>query len=88
MLIILISFYDLCKAVCCSENQNGLFLILGSEVILLKEWKCVLVGHHYKVGKTITEWEKAGWRLHTYTCAGNAAIALGTNRYLLFKKGE
>jgi len=54
----------------------------------LKEWKCVVVGHHDNVGKTITEWEKAGWRLHTYTCAGNAAIALGTNHYLLFKKGE
>ena len=53
----------------------------------LKEWKCVLVGHHDNVGKVIEEWEKAGWRLHTYACAGNAAVALGTNHYLLFEKG-
>ena len=32
----------------------------------LKEWKCVLVGHHENVGKTIEEWQKAGWRLHAY----------------------
>jgi hypothetical protein len=56
--------------------------------LLLKEWKCVLVGHHDSVGKTVEEWEKAGWRLHTYCCAGNASMALGTNHYLLFEKGE
>jgi len=48
----------------------------------------VLVGHHKNVGKEIEEGEKAGWRLHTYACAGNAAPALGTNHYLLFEKGE
>jgi len=53
----------------------------------LKEWKCVLVGHHDNVGKTIEEWERAGWRLHTYVCAGNATSAMGTNHYLLFEKG-
>ena len=52
----------------------------------MKEWKCVLVGHHDKVGKAIEEWEKAGWRLHTYACAGNAVITLGTNHYLLFER--
>ncbi len=55
---------------------------------MLKEWKCVLVGHHKNVGKEIEKWEKAGWRLHTYACAGNAAPTLGTNHYLLFEKGE
>ena len=54
----------------------------------MKEWKCVLVGHHDSVGKAIEEWEKTGWRLHTYTCTGNATITLGTNHYLLFMKGE
>jgi len=54
----------------------------------LKEWKCVLVGHHKNVGKVIERWEKAGWRLHTYACAGNAVVTLGTNHYLLFEKGE
>jgi hypothetical protein len=59
-----------------------------NKVTTLKEWKCVLVGHHDNVGKVIEEWEKAGWRLHTYACAGNASMTLGTNHYLLFVKGE
>ena len=54
--------------------------------MFLDEWKCVLVGHHNDVGKVIEEWERAGWDLHTYACAGNAVVALGTNHYLLFKK--
>ena len=29
------------------------------------------------VGKVIEEWENTGWRLHTYSCAGNAALAFG-----------
>jgi len=52
----------------------------------LTEWKCVLVGHHDNVGKTIEEFEKLGWRLHSYVCAGNAALAMGTNHYLLFER--
>ena len=55
---------------------------------MLKEWKCVLVGHHNDVGKVIEDWEKEGWHLHTYACAGNAAPVMGTNHYLLFAKGE
>jgi hypothetical protein len=54
----------------------------------MKEWQCVLVSNHKDVGKTIEEYEKNGWRLHTYACAGNAALALGTNHYLLFEKGS
>jgi len=54
----------------------------------LKKWKCVLVGNHKNVGNTIEEYENAGWHLHTYACAGNAALALGTNHYLLFEKEE
>ena len=42
----------------------------------MREWKCLLVGHDDNVGKTIEEAEKAGWRLHTYAVAGNAAITL------------
>ena len=56
--------------------------------LFLKEWKCVLVGTHKNVGSVIEEYENVGWRLHTYACAGNAALALGTNHYLLFEKGE
>jgi len=54
----------------------------------LKKWKCVLIANHKNVGKAIEEYENVGWRLHTYACAGNAALALGTNHYLLFEQGE
>lgn len=54
----------------------------------MKEYECVLVSHHKDVAKTIMEWQKKGWRLHTYECAGNATVAMGTNHYLLFEKGE
>lgn len=50
----------------------------------LKEWKCVLVGHHENVGKAIEELEKAGWRLHTYQTAGmGEAMNYTVNDYLL-----
>lgn len=54
----------------------------------MKHWKCVLVGTHKNVGKVIEDYEKANWHLHTYACAGNANLALGTNHYLLFEKEE
>ncbi len=54
----------------------------------MKKWKCVLIGNHKNVGKAIEEYENVGWRLHTYACAGNAALALGTNHYLLFEQGK
>jgi len=54
----------------------------------LKEWKCVQVGHHKNVGETIEKWRKNGWHLHTYVCAGNANMTMGTVHYLLFEKGE
>ncbi len=43
------------------------------------------VAHHDNIGKVIGEYEKAGWRLHTYACTGNATEELGTNHYLLFE---
>jgi hypothetical protein len=58
-------------------------------MVRLKEWKCVLVGHHDNVGKIIEEWEKAGWRLHTYQATGNVGPASAfVNHYLLFEKGD
>jgi hypothetical protein len=59
------------------------------EVNELKEWKCVLVGHHDNVGRTIEEWEQQGWRLHSYTTAGmGGAFNYTVNHYLLFVRGE
>jgi len=51
----------------------------------LKEWKCVLVGDHKNVGEVIEEWQKKGWYLHTYACAGIGAM-MAVNHYLLFEK--
>jgi len=53
----------------------------------LKEWKCVQVGDHKNVGETVEDWEKRGWRLHTYACAGIGAM-MAVNHYLLFEKGQ
>ena len=51
----------------------------------LKEYTCVLVGHHKDIGKTIEEWQKNGWRLHTYQATG---FGTDVKHYLLFEKGE
>jgi len=49
----------------------------------------VLVGHHDGIGKTIEEFEKEGWRLHTYTAAGDVSLASAfVNHYLLFVRGD
>jgi hypothetical protein len=59
------------------------------EVSKLKEWQCIQVGHHDNVGSVIEEWEKSGWRLHTYNTAGMGGTYNYTvNHYLLFVKGE
>jgi hypothetical protein len=57
-------------------------------IVKLKEYECAEVSHHRDIGKTIEEWQKNGWRLHTYVCAGNANMAMGTVHYLLFERGE
>jgi hypothetical protein len=55
----------------------------------LKEYECVEVKHHKDVGKTIEEWQKKGWRLHTYQTAGDVGLTTSfANHYLLFEKGE
>jgi len=37
----------------------------------------------------IEEFEKAGWRLHTYQATGDVGLASAfVNHYLLFVKGE
>jgi hypothetical protein len=51
----------------------------------LKEWECVQVSHHRDVGKVIEEWQKKGWRLHSYQATGSPTAV---NHYLLFEKGE
>ena len=53
--------------------------------IRLKQWVCVQVSHHNKVGKVIEELEKEGWALHTYSAAQLRGSEV--NHYLLFEKG-
>jgi len=50
----------------------------------LKEWQCVKVDHHKDVGKTIEEYERKGWRLHTYTCSPFSEALIC--HYLLFER--
>jgi len=49
----------------------------------LKEYECVQVSHHKDVGKTLEEWQKNGWRLHTYQATG---YGMDVKHYLLFEK--
>lgn len=58
---------------------------LEKEEIELKEWECVQVGHHKDVGKVIEEFQRNGWRLHTYQATGRDVMI---THYLLFEKGE
>jgi len=50
---------------------------------MLKEYICVLVGHHKKIGEVIEEYQKKGWNLHTYQAQGSPTIV---NHYLLFER--
>jgi len=52
----------------------------------LKEYICVQVGDHKRIGETIDKFQRNGWRLHTYACAGIGAM-MAINHYLLFEKG-
>ncbi|MDH5266308.1 MAG: hypothetical protein OEW62_01365 [Candidatus Bathyarchaeota archaeon] len=58
--------------------------MLGVEVEL-REYICVEVKHHKNIGKKIEEWQKNGWRLHTYQVTGRD---IWINHYLLFERGE
>lgn len=51
----------------------------------MREWECVQVNHHKDVGKTIEEWQRNGWRLHSYEVVGTPIMV---NHYLLFERGK
>ena len=56
----------------------------------LKVWKYVEVKHHKDVGRTIEDYQRQGWLLHTYQVVGMGAgpMSYNANHYLLFEKGE
>jgi hypothetical protein len=60
---------------------------INKEVIKLKEYECVEVKHHEDVGKTIMEWQRNGWHLHTYTST-QYGVGGDVHHHLLFEKGE
>lgn len=49
----------------------------------MKEYECVQVDHHNKIGKVIQEYAMKGWHLHTYQAA---ALTSTVRHYLLFEK--
>ena len=55
-----------------------------------QEYECVEVKQHKDVGKTIAEYQKNGWHLHTYQAAGlsGGPIRSFVNHYLLFEKDK
>ena len=63
-----------------------LFLSYHSEIQMKEfefEYICVQVNHHKNIAKTIAEYQKEGWRLHTYQATGDPNWV---NHYLLFQR--
>jgi hypothetical protein len=49
----------------------------------MKEYLCVQVGHHKKIGRVLEEYQRDGWQLHTYQAQGSPTMV---NHYLLLEK--
>lgn len=65
-------------------NSYNLLILCAAEVRFLKEYKCVQVSHHDKIGKVCEEYQMEGWHLHTYQAQGSPTLV---NHYLLFERG-
>ena len=52
----------------------------------MKQWKCVQVLDHKKVGEVIEENQRDGWRLNTYNTAIRFPFAFEVRHYLLFER--
>jgi hypothetical protein len=64
-------------------NNTSIFNVEGV-IVKLKEYECVEVSHHRDIGKTIEEWQKKRWHLHTYACA-QSGVGKSVSHYLLFE---
>ncbi|MDH5375707.1 MAG: hypothetical protein OEZ21_09725 [Candidatus Bathyarchaeota archaeon] len=51
----------------------------------MKRYECVKVKHHKNIGKTVDDWQKKGWCLHTYQAIGTAG---NPSHYLLFERDK
>ena len=71
-------------------RRRGLYHMQNGGDGKLKNYECVEVKHHKDVGKKIEEYERNGWRLHTYQTAGMGAGPMSyiVNHYLLFEKDK
>jgi len=49
----------------------------------MKEWECIEVGHHLRIGEAIEDMESKGWRFNSYQAVGTPTMA---NHYLLFER--
>ena len=68
------------------EIVKGLLVLVCQEgEVGLKRYMCVQVSHHKDVGKTIEEWQKNGWSLHTYQVTGRD---IWISHYLLFERED
>ena len=52
----------------------------------MKEYHCVLEGHHKYIDTTIQQYLKNGWHLHTYQASAKGFFLDGVNHYLLFER--
>jgi hypothetical protein len=59
-------------------------LLTTTEVNHMKEYTCIQVSHHDKIGKVIEKYQMEGWHLHTYQAQGSPTLV---NHYLLFERG-
>jgi hypothetical protein len=53
------------------------------------EWRCIEVGHHDQIGTVVGDWERAGWKLHTYNTVhvSGALDSPVITHFLLFVRG-
>lgn len=49
----------------------------------MKIFECIQIKHHNEIGKTIRQWQRNGWQLHTYQATGRD---IWINHYLLFER--
>ncbi len=64
------------------RNERWIEELEGGECSM-KEWTCVQVGHHNRIGEVIVEPQRQGWRFHTYQAQGSPTMV---NHYLLFER--
>ena len=52
---------------------------------MLKQWSCAKVADFGRVAEMIEQYERDGWKLHTYNCV-HVGVGIDANHYLLFER--